>query len=80
VFVALPIVRADNVVGRLNQLDPTVRLKEVPEGRKVKDPEVAMIGFAVPPQSTSKKERRMFAVLAVTGVPALKPIVGLFWM
>ena len=79
-LVGLPKVRPDKVLGRTNQLVETARLKEVPDGRNVKEPEVAMIGFAVLPQSASKKERRMFAVLAVTGVPARKPIVGLFWM
>ena len=74
-MVALPMVRPDSVVGRLNQLVPTRRLKEVPDGRNVKEPEVAMVGFV---QSASKKERRMFAVLAVTGVPARKPRVVTF--
>ena len=70
-LAAPPMVRPDSVVGRLNQLVPTVRLKEVPEGRNVNDPEVAMIGLPDPPQSASKNERRMLAVLDVTEVPAL---------
>ena len=78
VFVALPKVSPDNVSGRLKKLGPMVRLNEVPDGRNVKEPDVAMTGLAEPPQSASKKDSRMFAVLDVTGVPALKPRVGTF--
>ena len=78
VFVTLPRVKADKVVGRLNQLVPTTRLNELPDGWKVKEPDVAMTGLAEPPQSASKKDSRMFAVLDVTVVPALKPRVGTF--
>ena len=80
VFVALPKVSPDKVSGRLKKLGPTGRKKDVPDGRNVKEPEVAMIGAgaAGPPQSVSKKDSRMSAVLDVTGVPALKPIVGEF--
>ena len=77
-LVALPTVSPDSVVGRLNQLLATARLKEVPDGRNVNDPVVATMGLLDPPQSASKNESRMFDELAVTAVPALKPRVGVF--